>query len=119
MGVPRGAAALEAWRRLLTTKPEVIIGRIRANRDQALTGMVGAVDASITMRNYLSSEVPFGNAKTAAYFMFGIADVLDLMERGQWLRAEAHLSLLLASGEQAALQSWSWPLAWLVTQLAP
>ena len=113
----RGAAALEAWRRALLTKPEQVTARIRANRDQALTGMAGIADASVTMRNYLSSEVPFGNAKTAAYLMFGIADVLDLMEHGQWLRAEACLCLLLASGEQAALPSWSWPIAWLVTQL--
>ena len=69
------------------------------------------------MRAYLSSEVPFGNAKTAAYLMFGIADVFDMVERGEWLLAEAHLALLLAGGEQAALQGWQWPLAWLVTQL--
>ena len=31
--------------------------------------------------------------------------------------AEAHVHLLLAAGEQAAIQSWDWPLAWLFTQL--
>ena len=51
------------------------------------------------MRAYLASEVPFGNAKTAAYLMFGIADVFDMIERGDWMLAEAHLALLLAGGE--------------------
>jgi len=69
------------------------------------------------MRSYLSSEVPFGDAKTAAYLMFGMADVADLLEHGKVALAEAHLQLLLAAGEQAALQSWQWPLAWLITQL--
>ena len=73
--------------------------------------------SAMTMRSYLSSEVPFGNAKTAAYLMFGLADIVDQMEAGQWRLAEAHAHLLLAAGEQAALQSWSWPLAWLMTQL--
>ena len=41
----------------------------------------------------------------------------DLMEAGHWRLAEAHVHLLLAAGEQAAIQSWEWPLAWLLTQL--
>ena len=69
------------------------------------------------MRAYLAAEVPFGNANTAAYLMFGLADVCDMMEAGRWRLAEAHVHLLLAAGEQAALQSWQWPLAWLLTQL--
>ena len=31
--------------------------------------------------------------------------------------AEAYVHLILATGEQAAIQNWQWPLAWLLTQL--
>ena len=99
------------------TRPEEVTRRVRANRDRAMGGVAGSTGGPLTMRGYLSSEVPFGNAKTAAYLMFGMADVFDMLERGDWHLAEAHLALLLAAGEQAALQSWTWPLAWLVTQL--
>ena len=117
LGGARGAAALEQWRRHLTSQPEAVVERIRRNRNQALGGAAGLPGPTATMRSYLSSEVPFGNARTAAYLMFGLADVCDLMEAGQWHLAEAHANLLIASGEQAALQSWQWPLAWLLTQL--
>lgn len=117
VGVGRGAAALEQWRSLLSSRPEVISQRIRANRDQALMGGTGAVEATTSCRSYLASEVPFGNTRTAAFLMFGIADVLDMMERGHWHMAEAHGLLLLAAGEQAAMQSWQWSLAWLLTQM--
>ena len=66
------------------------------------------------MRNYFAQEVPFGHAKTAAYLVFGLADVSDL-EAGRWREAEALVSLLLSASEQAALQEWSWTLAWLLT----
>ena len=69
------------------------------------------------MRGYLTAEVPFGNAKTAASLIFGLADVCELMEAGQWRLAEAYVHLILAAGEQAAMQNWQWPLAWLLTQL--
>ena len=117
LGHARGAAALEHWRRLLNAQPETISRRIRANRDQALGGAAGLPGPTATMRGYLASGVPFGNARTAAYLLFGLADVCDLMEHGKWHLAEAHVHLLLAAGEQAALQSWQWPLAWLITQL--
>ena len=117
LGGARGAAALERWRSLLISRPEEVTRRVRANRDRALGGVAGSSGCPLTMRAYLASEVPFGNAKTAAYLMFGMADVFDMLEKGEWHLAEAHLALLLAGGEQAALQSWQWPLAWLVTQL--
>ena len=83
MGGSRGAAALERWRNLLLTRPEEITRRVRANRDRALGGIAGCSGSPLTMRAYLSSEVPFGNAKTAAYLMFGIADVFDMIELGE------------------------------------
>ena len=106
LGGARGAAALERWRSLLVSRPEEVTRRVRANRDRALGGVAGSSGGPLTMRAYLASEVPFGNAKTAAYLMFGLADVFDMLERGEWHLAEAHLALLLAGGEQAALQSW-------------
>ena len=66
----------------------------------------------------MTTQVPFGNARTAAYLMFALADVSDLMEAGRWTEAQAIVSLALAGGEQAALQGWQWPLAWMLTSLA-
>ena len=82
MGQARGAAALDSWRRLLSSQPEVITQRIRRNRDLALGGAAGLPGPAATMRGYLAEEVPFGNAKTAAYLLYGIADLRDLMEAG-------------------------------------
>lgn len=117
LGQPRGAAALQQWRAAVQSQPELITSRIRANRDQTLGGASGLPGPTATMRGYLTSEVPFGSAKTAAYLLFGIADLCDLMEHGRWHQAEAHAHLLLAAGEQAALANWQWPVAWLITQL--
>ena len=83
LGPARGGAALEQWRRTLLAQPEVVTARIRRNRDQALGGAAGLPGPANTMRAYLASEVPFGNAKTAAYLLFGLADVCDLMEHGR------------------------------------
>ena len=114
---PRGAAALEKWRRSLLAHPELVTERIRRNRNFVLGSAAALPGPSCTMRGYFSQEVPFGKARTAAYLLFGIADVCDLMEAGHWKLAEAHVHLLLASGEQAAIHNWEWPLAWLLTQL--
>ena len=111
----RGAAALLHWRRAFGERPEAITARIRANRTQALTGLAASPDVHSSFRNYFAQEVPFGHAKTAAYLVFGIADVADLMEGGRWREAEALTCLLLAAAEQAALQEWTWNLAWLLT----
>jgi hypothetical protein len=112
LGGTRGAAALEAWRQTLISQPELVTKRIRANRDLVLGGAACLPGPTATMRGY-----PFGNARTAAYLMFGLADICELMEAGQWKLAEAHVHLLLAAGEQAPIQNWQWPLAWLLTQL--
>ncbi len=55
--------------------------------------------------------------KTAAYLGFGLAEVFDLMEAGQWQHAEAWTALLLVALEQAAHDEWRWPPAWLLTFL--
>ena len=65
-------------------------------------------------RHYL---VPFGEARTAAYFMFGLAEIFDLMEANRWHAAEAQLALLLVAGEHAAVRDWRWNHAWLMTHL--
>ena len=114
----RGTTALQSWRKLLQDKPTTVTARVRSNRNQALVGLGGASDVVPSMRNYFATEVPFGHAKTAAYLVFGLADVSDLMEGGRWHEAEALVSLLLAASEQAALQEWQWSLAWVMTFLA-
>ena len=111
----RGAAALHSWRQLFHDKPETITARIRGNRTRAMAGLAASSETHATMRNYFSTEVPFGNARTAAYLLFGLADVADMMEGGRWREAEALVNLLLAAGEQAALSSWQWTLAWILT----
>ena len=67
------------------------------------------------MRGYFGNEVLFGHAKTAAYLVFGVCDIADLMEAGRCAEAEDLTMLLLATAEQAATQEWQWGLAWLLT----
>ena len=67
------------------------------------------------MYGFMANEIPFGQAKAAAYQTFGMATVFDQMERGEWELAEATLALLLCATEMAALQSWRWDAAWLLT----
>ncbi len=90
---------------------------MRKARDAALTG-TAAVDGVInTYRGYFTSEVPFGKVRTAAYLVFGLCEVVDLMESGKGQAAHATALLLLAASEQAALHDWHWPPAWLLTHL--
>ena len=63
---------------------------------------------ALSTRAYLVQEVPFNGSVSATHLMFGMAEVFDMMERGQWHLAEAHLGMLLVSGEQAAMDNWRW-----------
>ena len=92
----------------LVKSPQMISATIRTNRNRRLTGACGMVAQSPSTRGYLVQEVPFNGAKTGAYLMFGIGEVFDMMERGEWHLAEAHLGMLLAAGEQAAMDDWRW-----------
>ena len=80
-----------------------------------MSGLATTPDLTPSTRGYFGAEVPFGHAKTAAYLIFGMCDVADLMEAQRWAEAEALLMLLLAASEQAARQEWQWGLAWLMT----
>ena len=111
---PRSTAVLTEWRTALRQNPRAVTQRIRANRDLAMQGAAELPGASPTFQSYLASEVPFGNAKTAAYLMFGLADVADLLGAGRAEEAEALAVMLLSSGEQAALHGWQWSLAWMM-----
>ena len=62
----------------------------------------------ISTRAYLVQEVPFNGAVTASHFMFGLGEIFDNMERGNWHQAEALVAMLLVSGEQAAMNNWKW-----------
>ena len=111
----RGTAALHAWRRAFLEKPQAVSARIRANRNRVMTGLMTTPDSVPSMRGYFAAEVPFGQARTAAYLTFGMADVADLMEASRWHEAEALVLLLLSASETAALQDWQWGLAWTLT----
>ena len=106
---------MEQWRAALRSSPDTVITKVRNFRNSALRGAADIPGAEPTYRSYLAAEVPFGNGKTAAYLMFGLADVADLLEAGRSKEAEALCLMLLSSGEQAALQGWTWGLAWALT----
>lgn len=105
--------SLFQWRRAFLKRPEAVTSRIRRNR--AMTGLSATPDLVPSMRNYFANEVPFGHGKTAAYLVFGLADIADLMEHERWREAEALVLLLLPAAEQGALQEWQWGLALLLT----
>ena len=47
--------------------------------------------------------------------MFALADVLDLLEAGRVKEAEALGVMALTAGKQAALQGWTWNVAWMLS----
>ena len=52
--------------------------------------------------------------------IFAIGEAFDMMERGEWHLAEAHLAMTLAAGEQSAMDDWRWHKASrLILQPAP
>ena len=108
---------MEMYRRELAEHPARVTARIRQNRNRSMTGSAALPGHVNTFRGYFSSEAPFGQARTAAYLVFGLAEVADLLEAGAWEAGQALLLLLLASAEQAALQEWQWGAAWLLTFL--
>ena len=108
---------MESLRIDLANNPQNVTATVRRNRRINLTGPAALDGRSDSSRQHFASEVPFDKAKTAAYLTFGMCEVFDLMEAGQWYQAEAQLALLLASAEQAALREWRWTTAWLLTHL--
>ena len=115
MSAGRAAETLSRWRSALQTSPEAILQRVRSNRNVAMQGAAVVPGAAPTYRNFLSNEVPFGGARTGAYLMFALADVLDLLEAGRTKEAEALGAMALTAGEQAALQGWTWNVAWMLS----
>ena len=104
----------------LATNPQAVSARVRANRDRRLLGAAGPMGHHPSTRAYLIQEVPFNGAKTAAHLLFSMADAFDLMQQGQCHRAEAHMALTLAPGQQAAMDDWRWHNASrLILQPAP
>lgn len=104
----RGASALEGLERNLAQDPQKFSKRIRANRDRRVRGASTSGQPTLSTRSYLVQEVPFNGAVSAAHFLFGMAEVFDMMEHGRWHQAEAHLGMLIVSGEQAAMDNWRW-----------
>ncbi|CAK0881525.1 unnamed protein product [Prorocentrum cordatum] len=117
LGGARGAAALELFCRQVQGAPRAISAMARRNRQLNMTGAASEEGTSGSTRNYFARNVPFGQARSSAFLVFGMAEVFDLMERGAWHAAEAQLALLLCASEQAALREWRWTSAWLLTHL--
>ena len=104
----RGASAREALQRHLASAPQEYSRRIRTNRDRRVRGASSTGQPALSTRAYLVQEVPFNGAVSSAHFLFGMAEVFDLMEQGHWHLAEAHLGMLIVAGEQAAMDNWRW-----------
>ena len=107
---------MELFRQELREHPERITQEIRRNRRELLLGFAGETTGLVDNTTaYLSTQVPFGQAKSVAYVAFAAASIFDLMERRRFQMAEAQLGLLLCAVEQAALREWRWNHAWLLT----
>ena len=103
----RGAVAMEQRRRNLVADPQAIAARVRSNWAREFVGASSVESpAGGATRGYLIKQVALGRAKSAAYLLFGLAEVFNLMEAKQWAMAEAQLALLLVAGEQAAVEEW-------------
>jgi hypothetical protein len=113
----RGATDMANFKNMVGRNPQAISARVRENRNTQLLGPAADEGAAPSTKNYLVKECPFGTAKSCAYFVFGLAEVFDLMEAGKWHAAEAQVALLLCAGEHAALREWKWTHAWLLTHL--
>ncbi|CAK0900373.1 unnamed protein product, partial [Prorocentrum cordatum] len=103
LGGARGAAALELFRRRVQSSPQAVSALARRNRQLNMTGAASEEGMSDSTRNYFARNVPFGQARSSAFLVFGMA--------------EAQLALLLCASEQAALREWRWASAWLLTHL--
>ena len=105
----RGSCAQRSRRKIFKDDPCSVTAAIRANRDERLDGasLLGRSAGGRT-KTYLVQEVPFNRARTAIYAAFGLAEIFDLMEAGQWRAAEAQTGLMLVAFEQAAMDDWKW-----------
>lgn len=105
----RGAAAQRLRQRQLQEDPQAVSRAVRLNRDEQLDGSSGVTRSfGGRTKTYLVQEVPFNRARAATYAAFGMAEVFDLMEQGQWHAAEARTALLLVAFDQAAMDDWKW-----------
>ncbi len=108
---------MELLRRSIAQNPRKATERIRHNRTLALSGMSALEAQGQSKRTYVIKEMALGHNRTGTYLAFGLAEALDLMEAGEWYRAELTIALLLAALEQAAMEDWHWQTAWLLTHL--
>ena len=117
----KGAAAMEAWRRLLREQPQAVTRIMRRQVAEANLGgpeSVETPDSRVhSLREYLASNICFDKSRGLAYFGWALATIGDLMKAGAWHEAEAELLLTLARIEQVALDEGRWGLAWILTHL--
>ena len=108
---------MELARRRFEADPESFTQSVRANRRRTLTGPAARPGDADTTSHYFTKEVPFNKAKSAAYLVYGLIHIFDLMEANRWVESEAVAALLLCAAEQAAMDEWRWQTAWLLTFL--
>ena len=117
----KGAAAMEAWRKLLREQPQSVSKIMRRQVAEANLGgpeSVETPDARVhSLREYLTSNICFDKSRGLAYFGWALATIGDLMRAGAWYEAEAELLLTLACIEQVTLDDGRWGLAWILTHL--
>ena len=94
LGGARGAAALELFRRQVHGNPQAISALVRRNRQLNMTGAASEEGTSDSTRNYFARNVPFGQARSSAFLVFGMAEVFDLLEWGASRASKAQLAFL-------------------------
>ena len=107
---------MESLRSELARNPKYFTSTIRAAARRELADAAGVDDSrSDSLHEFLLRRGCFGKAKTSVYLTTAIARAADMLARGEKDQAEALLSLMVMSSDQAALDSGRWPLAWLMS----
>ena len=108
--------ALEALRSELAHNPKYFTSNIRAAARRELGDAAGVDESqSDTLHECLMRMGGSGRATTSAYLTIAMARAADLLAYGQREQAEAVLSLMAMTLDQAALDGDRWPLAWFMS----
>lgn len=111
----RGAAARHQLKAEFAENPAKIYEAVERN----LRREVGAEGSSrpVYPREYLETRCPLGPYQGTVNWMFAVGQIHEYLQRGDPEHARALSALLLAAGEQMAIDSGAWHLAWLTTLL--
>ena len=113
----RGAASMELLRRQLLNSPSVWAATIRRNAAATLGASSDDTDPRThSMAEYMvRTGALIRPQKSTAYLGWGIARVCDMIQRGEWDKAEAYLLLMLVACEQSTKDAGRWHLAWVLS----